>query len=487
MSKHNQLPVSSPEDQGISSAAILDFVEEIERRGLELHGFMLLRHGHIVARGWWKPYQPEIPHMAYSLTKSFTSIAAGFAVQEGLLSVDDQVLAYFPEIESEDIWENMKDLKVKHLLTMTTGHDKDTMEFKVMSSFLHSSPDIRIAGKDGGEYIRGFFELPLTHAPGTFFVYNSGASQVLGTLIERITGDHLIDYLMPRLFDPLGIEKPMWDRRPGGGNTGGWGLRITTEDLARFGQFLLNKGTWNGRRILPVEWIEEATTRQVDNTISQPQGSNVDWTQGYGYQFWRCRHHAYRGDGAFGQFCLVLPEQDAVLAINGGLSDMQGVLDAVWGTLLTTMQTQPLQADPLARDRLDRALASLELCKRQRLEACSVVGSRSYEFEDNDHELYQLTLEFVDDECKLCWMDRTGLHRLTCGLLSWSDVQWFGGRMVAARGEWHDSNMFTIHIRTVDSPHLDKLVCKFIEDELQVQYEHLNFVTLTQNYKGTAV
>ncbi|MBW7461807.1 serine hydrolase, partial [Paenibacillus sepulcri] len=149
---------------------------------------------------------------------------------------------------------------------------------------------------------------PVEHEPGTHFVYNSGATYMLSAILQKVTGQTLLEYLQPRLIEPLGIKGAAWDVCPRGINVGGWGLNVTTEDIARFGQLYLQKGMWNGQRLLTEEWIAEATSSQISNG----DGGVNDWAQGYGYQFWRCRHGVYRGDGAFGQFCIVMPEQDAV-------------------------------------------------------------------------------------------------------------------------------------------------------------------------------
>ena len=321
----NQLQRTSPESQGIASAAILRFVEAAESQIHELHSFMLLRHGSVVAEGWWSPYSPEHPHILFSLSKSFTSTAVGLAVAEGHFTVDDPVLSFFPDDAPAEVSANLAAMRVRHLLSMSTGHDEDT-----------TGP---ITARPDGNWIKGFFEEPVLHEPGTHFLYNSGASYMLSAIVQKTTGMKVIDYLRPRLFEPLGIDNPTWQECPQEINVGGWGLNIRTEDIARFGQLYLNKGIWGERRILSEAWVEEATSYQVSNG-DDPES---DWAQGYGYQFWRCRHNIYRGDGAFGQYSIVMPEQDAVLAITGGVGDMQQPLNLVWDILLPAMGTTHCQ------------------------------------------------------------------------------------------------------------------------------------------------
>jgi len=322
-----RLPRSTPEEQGICSSGIIDFLKGVSEKKLGLHSFMLLRHGHVVAEGWWSPYAPEKPHMLFSLSKSFTSTAIGFAVQEALLSLEDKVVSFFPEEAPKDISENLAAMEVKHLLSMSTGHAEDT-----------TGPMMQ---QKDGNWVQGFLACPVVYKPGTHFLYNTGATYMLSAILQKITGQTLLEYLTPRLFEPLGISGATWDSCPRGINTGGFGLKVKTEDIAAFGQFYLQKGLWNGRRLLSEDWIEKATGFQVSNG----NGGESDWTQGYGYQFWRCRHNAYRGDGAFGQYCIVMPEQDAVVAITSGLGDMQAVLNLVWDCLLPAIKPGTLAAD----------------------------------------------------------------------------------------------------------------------------------------------
>jgi len=277
-----QLPRSTPEEQGVASSGILSFISAAE--SLELHGLMLLRHGHVLAEGWWSPYGPDLRHMLFSLSKSFTSTAIGLATAEGRLSVDDPVCSFFPDALPEEVSENLAAMRVRHLLTMSTGHAEEP----------------RLMERNDGDWVKGFLHAPVAHVPGTLFLYNSPASYMLSAIIQRVTGQRLLDYLHPRLLEPLGIAEATWETCPKGINTGGWGLSIKTEEIARFGQLYLQQGVWNGRRLLPQGWVEEATARQV----SCDEGRRGDWAEGYGYQFWRSRH-GYRGDGALGQYCVV--------------------------------------------------------------------------------------------------------------------------------------------------------------------------------------
>src|SRR5262249_52061281 len=174
------------------------------------------------------------------------------------------------------------------------------------------------ARKPTEPWTKTFLAQPVPFKPGTHFLYNTSATYMLSAAVQKATGQTLLDYLKPRLFEPLGIEKPTWEASPQGISAGGYGLSVRTEDIAKFGQLYLQKGKWQGRQRVPGGWVGAAAARQT------PNGSNPrsDWDQGYGYQFWRCRHGAYRGDGAFGQYCVVPPDQDAVIAITAGVRDL---------------------------------------------------------------------------------------------------------------------------------------------------------------------
>ena len=232
---------------------------------------------------------------------------------------------------------------MRDLLTMSTGHHNEDL-----NNFPFDAED---------SVVKRFLALPVTHKPGTFFVYNTPGTYMLSAIVQKVTGQTVLDYLRPRLFDPLGIASPTWEASKQGISLGGYGLSIRTEDIAKFGQLYLQHGMWQGRQLVPAAWTETATSRWMSN------GSNPDsdWEQGYGFQFWRCRNGAFRGDGAHGQFCVVLPEQATVVAITSGTRDLQGVLNVVWAKLLPALRGTPLPVDAAADDRLKAKLANLSL------------------------------------------------------------------------------------------------------------------------------
>jgi CubicO group peptidase (beta-lactamase class C family) len=460
MSRDAQLPYSAPEAQGIASSAILAFVEAAERTVDSLHSFMLLRHGHVVAEGWWAPYEAERLHMLFSLSKSFTSSAIGLAVAEGRLSVDDRVLSFFPDDAPAAPSAHLVAMRVHDLLSMSTGHDVDT------TPFLRQHSD--------GNWVKAFLERPVEHTPGTHFVYNSGATYMLSAIIQQLTGTTLLEYLRPRLLTPLGIEQATWETCPRGINTGGWGLSIRTADIARFGQMYLQKGVWQGVQLLPANWVAAASTAQVAN----PNEPNIDWRQGYGYQFWRCRHGAYRGDGAFGQYCVIMPEQDAVLAITSGLGNMQPPLDLVWELLLPAMQPAPLPEDRTAQAALEQKLAQLALPPqpgRATSPLAAEVSGRTYRFEKNDQDIDTMTLAVANGGGTLTVQDSKGTHEVRAAAGSWlqGTTTLIDGRVyaVAASGAWASDDTYVIRMCFNATPFISTLTFRFSADQLTIDWK----------------
>lgn len=466
------LPRSSPEAQGISSAAIAAFVEAVEQHNCGLHSFMLLRHGAIVAEGWWSPYGPDDPHMLFSLSKSFTSTAIGMAVAEGRLSVDDPVLSFFRQEAPRKPSENLAAMRVRHLLSMSTGHDHDTTE--------------HLYRRRDGDWPKAFLARPVAHPPGTHFLYNTGATYMLSAIVQRVTGQTLLDYLGPRLLTPLGIEGATWETCPRGVNTGGFGLSIKTEDIARFGQLYLQRGAWQGRQLVPETWVAAASAKQVPNDMN----TEIDWQQGYGYQFWRCRHDAYRGDGAFGQFCVVMPEQDAVVAITAGTPNMQAVLNLIWEHLLPAMAAVPRPEDGPAREALTRRLENLTLPPVAGYEASAhapKVSGKWYHFAGKRSPLQAISFDFGGNEVVCSMHDDLGKHRVSCGRGLWTEGSTTWSLMrppgkphsaaqpqpqpqpVAASGAWITDDTYEMKLVFYATPFCFTLTCKFGRDKLRLK------------------
>lgn len=455
----DRLPRSTPEEQGVSSEALLEFVDAADRTIEGLHSLMLVRHGHVIAQGWWSPYNPDSRHELYSLSKSFTSTAVGLAIAEGKLSLDDTVLKFFPDEAPAEPDAKLKAMRVRDLLEMSTGHETE--------------PRLRESDQP---WTKTFLAHPVPHKPGTHFLYNTPATYMLSAIVQKQTGMTVLDYLGPRLFDPLGIENPTWGASPQGISLGGYGLNVRTGDIASFGQLYLQRGQWSDRQIVPADWIDLATSRQV-STGSAPSS---DWDQGYGYQFWRCRHGAYRGDGAFGQYCIVFPKQDAVLAITSGVKDMQAVLNVVWDKLLPALRPDQLPPAPSQRAKLESRLAGLTLptiVGEQTVANAPQAGIR-FHFPANEQRIEQLGVDGpgADGNFTLVWRNLEGSEqRLTCGHQQWVNGRLAYGKLpeqpVAACGAWTAPDTFTARLCFYETPFTRTLRLKFSDDRLLVDSE----------------
>ncbi|MBQ4573790.1 MAG: serine hydrolase [Clostridia bacterium] len=303
----------SPESVGVSSDSIAEFL--LRGNELGLHSFILFRHGKCISESYFAPYAKDKLHMLYSLSKSFTSIACAFAVQDGLLAYEDRVAGFFPD---KMISAGFAELTVEHLLTMSVGTEEGD----------------RFSGFD---WIQDFLSAEPEHKPGSVFRYDTSATFMVAAILERVLGRSIECYLTDKLFSKISIDNHWWQRSPDGICTGGYGLNLRTRDLARFASFIMNRGSWEGEQLLDPALIERATSKHIENGVPVA-GQPCDWAMGYGYQFWRCEPDGvFRGDGAFGQYMIFMPKQDAFIAINSGTPDMQAILTAIWKIILPAM------------------------------------------------------------------------------------------------------------------------------------------------------
>lgn len=427
---------ATPESVGISSRAVSRFIDSLAELD-SVHSIMLLRHGKVAAEMWNAPYRPEAPHELFSLSKSFTSAAIGFARQEGKLRLDDTIASFFPEKLPEHPDPRFLRMTVRHLLTMSSGHDRCALCYMIDQS----EPD----------FVKSFFRSPLVYEPGSRFVYNSGATYMLSALIRRITGENLTGYLRPRLFAPLGFGEREWEKDPEGTELGGWGFQLTTEEIARFAQLLLDGGKLEDRQILPADYLAMATAFQIDNSMN----TQPDWQVGYGFQFWRCRHNAFRGDGAFGQYALVMPDQDAALAVTSGMRNMQSILDRVWDILLPAMSDTPLAEDPAEQQALRARCAAAAFPVLPGPGRELVWESSS--FEENAAKVEALRVESTLRSCRLTLHRNGQLETLEAGFGHRLDNHTRFGcsrlRRMAASAAWRDDDTLEVVAHLYESPY----------------------------------
>jgi CubicO group peptidase (beta-lactamase class C family) len=469
--KSATLPRTSPEQQGISSADLLAFVESADKEIDAMNSFMLIRHGAVVAEGWWAPYDRDTPHILYSLSKSFTSTAVGLAISEGKLSLDDQVLKFFPDEAPAEPSVNLRAMRIRDLLRMNTGNQTEA--------------GIRVddPAKQKDTWVKTFLAHPVPFKPGTHFLYNSPATYMLSAIVQKVTGMTVLDYLRPRLFEPLGFKDPKWITSPQGITVGAYGLSVRTEEIARFGELYLRKGMWNGKQLIPAAWVEQATSMQTSNG-SAPTS---DWDQGYGYQFWRSRHNSFRGDGAFGQYCMVIPELDAVVAITSGVRSMQQVMNLVWDKLLPAMKPGRLPENAAARRQLEDRLAGLTV-KYANGQASSALTSKVsgkwFEFAENDRGIKAVSFDFNSASPTLIVRTSTGETRTSIGMKAWATSRGSFSNgldhflsvaenpLGAASGAWSGENTFTVKIVLPETPFYSTVSFQFDGDRLLIDAEH---------------
>ena len=471
------LPKSSPEAEGVSSAGILRFVNDVEKSKNELHSFIILRHGKVIAEGWWDPYKPSLKHTMYSASKTFTSTAVGFAVSENKLKVSDKVISFFPHDLPDSISGNLAALTVKDVLTMSDGMD----------------PDPSPLAEKSKNWVKAFLATPIVNKPGSVFLYNSLGTFMLSAIVQKVTGQKVIDYLKPRLFDPLGISGMDWEENMMSINTGGWGLRVKTEDMAKLGQLYLQKGIWNGNQIIPASWIEEATTLKIIQHPSMPQlkKDSSDWEQGYGYQIWRSRHHSYRADGAFGQYILVLPEQDAVIAIQEETPNMQDELNLVWNDLLPAFKKDKLPEDQKSLIALKTKLSTLSLVPSAGSYTSFATNKnliKYYILEPNENNINSVSIQIKDSVCHFILNAGTDTYNLYYGLGSWKTGQtnkpgpnlvskaienWpiISPFKIAGNFYWKDDQTLVMQTRYIESPHTETFTCHFDDKKITLDVE----------------
>lgn len=479
-----EFPRTTPEAVGIPSASIEWLLDRLEEGWTEPHGLMIMRHGKVCAEGWWAPYATGIRHGLQSHTKTYAATAVGIAYTEGLLKLTDRIVDIFPDEIPENPSENLKKLTVRDVLCMGCG--MDTMP------------------RPSKDWIREFLATPVNHVPGTTFMYNSTGSTFLGAIVRKLTGLGLHDYLKPRLFDKIGIdaENLRWITMPDGMEVGGGGLFATTEDNLRLMKLYADGGVWEGERILAEDYVKLATSKQNDSAteraVNPPAEDNF---VGYGFQIWMCRPKGvYRADGAMGQFTIVFPERDMLLAITENASGSTGgampqkALDTIWKWMdaLPGPETEILPEDPEASAHLARRMQMLALPAPRRSPESplqeKINGStyavtdgyfaladagmvRFMSGEDRPGGAKALSLTFAENACTLTClvdgkpqsltaaMDGTRLRNELPGMPS----------IALCSGCWEADNVFRLRLRMVETCNETSITFTFSGNQAQVE------------------
>ena len=404
-----KLPRSIPELEGVLSSGINDFLNAVDTGRQEIHSFMFIRHGKVIAEGWWGPYGPEYRHIMYSASKTFTATAIGLAVTENRLKLTDKITSFFPYSLPDAIGNNMRELTVENLLTMSVGQDP--------------------AGMGGGseeDWIASFIANEPVHKPGTVFKYNNMATFMLSAIVQQVTGQNLFDYLMPRVFNPLSIRGIDWDRNPQGIDMGMIGLRLRTEDMAKFGQLLIQKGKWNNKQLIPESWVKEATSFKIesnDPSNKAPKELN-DWAQGYCYQMWRGRNNTVRLDGMGGQFVIMVPDKDAIVVLTSNARSTQEELNMVHKYLIPAIKSdKAVTPDPEAYNKLKERQKALTLrplsVVKPESEIMKEISGKEFILSVNDFQIQSVYFDIDNNVCSFGVKRNNQVSYIKAGSGSW--------------------------------------------------------------------
>ena len=343
------LPRSTPAAEGISTQAVINMMDSLMALPeCDIHHVMVVRHGKVVAELHPAPFRAEDSHTLYSASKTFVSLAVGCAIDDNLLRLDDRVMTFFPDKRSVKVSDNMAAMTVRDLLMMASGVKPDwTMRNNSM------------------DWVKDWLAKPVNDKPGSLFQYDSMCTFMLSAIVQRVTGYIVLEYLHKRLFGPMHITVADWESSPDGINTGGWGLRVQAETMAKLGLLLLNKGNWNGEQLVSADYVEAACSRLIDGGAKETTPA-TDGNQGYGYQVWQSKWPgSFRADGAMGQYTVVVPEEDLVVVILGMKLYGHEELACIWNQLMPGLKTEPLKPEKKLQKRLEKlcAKATLQLPK----------------------------------------------------------------------------------------------------------------------------
>ncbi len=463
-----------PEDVGVNSQKILEFLNKIEETGIEIHSFMVIRHGKVAAECYRAPFSAQRPHAMYSVSKTVTATAIGIAIDEGFISLNDKVRDFFPDYTDKLSDENLEKLTIRHLVTMTSGKDPSVF-----------------ADKSKGNWVRYYFQAPWYNEPGKEFKYINENIYILSAIIKRATGKSVRDFLRPRLFEPLGIDYPFWETDSYGIEAGGWGLYLKTEDLGKIMLMYCNKGIYEGHRILSEDWISFAASTQADSSSEL----DPDAAAGYGGCLWRCANfNGYRADGMFSQYGIVFEDYDAVLVITAAVAQQQTCRDLLW-EFFPAAFTNHAAAAAIAPDTLKQRLENAVLDKLPKLSQSkyedfingreikfrkkvflNIIGfpmsmlplAVTYMTTDKAGNIDKMILTFKDSECMIHWHEGREDNTVPAGM----DGRYRYGKMrlgqieykVCSTAQWLEENKLYLQIRPVETIANRKLLLQFSAD-----------------------
>ena len=478
MQMHSQIHVlerCTPESQGVPSEKITALFDSLLAfPKTDIHSVMVLRHGKVIAEMYPAPFQAVYGHQLFSCSKTFTAVAVGMAIEENRLRLDDRLAAFFPEFLPDSVSAWLAGITVRDLLTMRSGFEVDTK----MRTY-------------ATQWIKWYLHHPMVAEPGKQFAYDSIDTYLLAAIVQRVTGMKMMDYLRQRLFFPLGITEAYWEESPEGINTGGWGLYLQPESLAKFGLLLLNKGVWNGRRLLPEKWVAEMMARQVD----VPDGDD------YGYQMWMCAYPgAVRADGAYGQYIIVIPDKEMVITITQCLTGDGGKERGhIWDILMPHVSETPMAENQASKWAKRWQQYTLPLPQGKRYAATmKQIQAKNFRMEDNVLEWTSLRFEPAQHGLSLYVTDRAGKQtEIALGYQAWktSSVAFYPPNarrstlgsfsnvprpfLVGGAYAWNSPHQLEIQLHYVNWMSAVNLVFDFQDDQMHVDFQ-VNFDSPTK-------
>lgn len=463
---------SYPEKVGVSSKAIEALIDDFKESDVEIHSLMVLSGGKVAFESWAAPYSPDLPHAMYSVSKTFTSAAIGFAVEEGLLTVDTKLIDIFPEFAPKKPDPNLEKMTIYSLLTMQSGKNISVM-----------------ADKTNPDWEKQFFESPWGFTPCSGdWQYISENQYMLCSAIHRVTGECVVSYLTPRLFEPLGIDVPDWELSPSGVEAGGWGLFIKTEDLAKFANCYQHGGKFGRKQVLPAEWVRDTLRRHADNSRAN---KSPDSQSGYGYCIWHCAGApAWRMDGMFSQFAFLFKDRDASIIMTAGEIDGQKTRDCLWRhvkDIFIEPDSEPkadhkVALEPLAdivyeeeRSPLEEKIEGRNIKFRKNL-VLSAAGfpvsmlpiPTVYMSAEKAGNIDNVKFCFSENECTMEWDEGFEHNIITCGMdgkYRTSPIRLANMNFTAySTAAWTSENTLQINMRPIESVCRRTIEFEFDED-----------------------
>lgn len=451
---------ASPEEMGVSSQALIDFLKQLEEVDIPMHSTIVMRHDKIVMETYYKPYDRNTLHRMFSVTKSFVSLAIGLLQEDGKLSIDDHIVKYFPEkLPVEGVHPYIEAMTIRDMLRMSSAHDKTT--FKVMNI---------------DDWVKTFFTVTPSHVPGTCFSYDTSSTHTLAALVEKLSGMELLAYLRSKFLDELDFSKDSYCMKdPVGVSMGGSGMMATPYDFLKVMYVIAHNGEYNGKQLLPADYLKEATAKQIDN---YSKSATFEEMQGYGYQFWRTTHNGYACYGMGGQLGVYLPDEDLIFVTTADTQGRQGgtqlIYDAFWNTIYPSLSDKAITSDnsdftnddlATLQKRLTAYADSREIMHLKGSDTSLVldrINNKTYVLDQNNMGFTNISLSF-ETSCDSCcddagcscgqfiYSNKSGDHILRFGLGS-NCIQQFPdyNYKTAVSGTWCLDDTFLIKAHLID-------------------------------------